>query len=368
MFIDQVKIYVKAGDGGDGAVSFRKEKFVPRGGPDGGDGGKGGDVILEASHNLSTLIDLRYQQHYVVKRAGHGSGHKSSGKDSADLTIPVPVGTVVRDDTSGDILADLNQADQQTIVAIGGSGGRGNTRFKSSIVQAPLHSEPGGIGEEYWLQLELKLLADVGLVGLPNAGKSSLLSTITKAHPKVADYPFTTLEPKLGVATVKGTYGRTDHFTIADVPGLIEGAHEGRGLGVQFLKHLERTSLLLHLVDISEMAEEDPTHVFEIIRDEVIHYHPEMSKKPFMVAGTKIDIRGEGHNEAALRSYCQKKRIPFFSISSATMQGMDALLRSLFFEVERSRKEAGKIFDSSSPSLNIASNEGSSRAQSPPLS
>lgn len=368
MFIDQVKIYVKAGDGGDGAVSFRKEKFVPRGGPDGGDGGKGGDVILEASHNLSTLIDLRYQQHYVVKRAGHGSGHQSSGKKSPDLIIPVPIGTVVRDHTSGDIMADLSQADQQTIVAIGGKGGRGNTRFKSSIIQAPVESEPGGVGEEYWLQLELKLLADVGLVGLPNAGKSSLLSTITKAHPKVADYPFTTLVPKLGVATLKGTHGQSHHFTIADVPGLIEGAHEGKGLGVQFLKHLERTSLLLHLVDISEMAEEDPIHAFEMIRDEVIHYHPKMSEKPFIVAGTKIDIRGDGQKEVTLRSHCQEKRIPFFLISSATMQGMDDLLRALLFEVERSRKEAGKIFDTPTLSLNSASNEESSRADSPSLS
>lgn len=339
MFIDQVKIYVKAGDGGDGAVSFRREKYVPRGGPDGGDGGKGGDVVMEASSELSTLLDLRYQQHYMVKRAEHGSGQNCSGKNSPDLVIPVPVGTLVRDAATGERFADLTQVGQRVIVAKGGKGGRGNTHFKSSTRQAPRIAEPGQKGEEHWLQLELKLLADVGLVGLPNAGKSTFISVVSAARPKIADYPFTTLEPNLGVVSWGGGRGRTYHFTIADIPGLIEGAHEGKGLGIQFLKHLERTTLLLHLVDISEMGGDDPVHDFEVVRQELSSYHQGLVEKPFMVAATKIDI-GAPENIDRLRAYCKKKRIPFFEISAAAGKGVQPLIRALGKRVEENRTKS----------------------------
>ncbi|MBI3803750.1 MAG: GTPase ObgE [Nitrospirae bacterium] len=340
MFIDQVKIYVKAGDGGDGCVSFRREKYVPRGGPDGGDGGKGGDIILEASSNLSTLMDLRYQQHYMVKRAEHGSGQNRSGHSSPDLIIPVPVGTLVRNAETDAGIADLTEVGQRVVVARGGRGGRGNSHFKSPTRQAPRIAEPGGKGEEQWLQLELKLLADVGLVGLPNAGKSTLISVVSAARPKIANYPFTTLEPNLGVVTWGGEVrGQTPlHFTIADIPGLIEGAHEGKGLGIRFLKHIERTLLLLHLVDISETGTEDPLHDLEVVRAELAAYHPTLAEKPFMVAATKIDIAGDEARQEQLRRYCKQKKIPFFEISAATGKGIKPLVRTLGNQVELLRK------------------------------
>lgn len=345
MFVDQVKIYVKAGDGGDGCVSFRREKCVPRGGPDGGDGGKGGDIVLVASNQLSTLIDLRYQQHYKVKRGAHGSGHNSSGKETPDRIIAVPVGTVVRDFETKNLVGDLVTSDERLIIAKGGKGGRGNSHFKSPTNQTPLEAEPGVIGEEFWLTLELKLLADVGLVGFPNAGKSSLLVAMTHAHPKIADYPFTTLEPNLGVASWPSSKGQLSHITIADVPGLIEGAHEGKGLGIQFLKHLERTSVLLHLVDVSEMTENDPVHDFEIIREEMLQYHPKMHEKPFFIAATKMDIAVDGEKSDTLCSYCEEKNIPFFKISSATGSGVKDLIRTLGIEVEKHRHTANQALD-----------------------
>ena len=270
MFIDQVKIYVKAGDGGDGCVSFRREKYVPRGGPNGGDGGKGGDVILKATGDLSTLLDLKYQQHYMGKRAGHGQGKDKHGRDSPDLIIPVPLGTVVRDTVSEELLADLTEEGQTIVVARGGKGGRGNARFATATDQAPTRAEEGKKGEERWLVIELKLLADVGLVGLPNAGKSTLLSSISSARPKIADYPFTTLSPCLGMVRWEPYKG----YVVADIPGLIEGAHQGRGLGIQFLRHIERTQILAFLVDISEGIEEDPVGQFEMLRREIEAYHP----------------------------------------------------------------------------------------------
>ncbi|MDC4223563.1 MAG: GTPase ObgE [Candidatus Manganitrophus sp.] len=339
MFIDQVKIYVKAGDGGDGCVSFRREKYVPRGGPDGGDGGKGGDVFLEASPELSTLIDLRYQQHYMVKRAENGSGQNSSGKNSPDLIIPVPVGTTVRDAQTDEPIADLTEVGQRALIVRGGRGGRGNSHFKSPTRQAPRIAEPGQKGEERWLQLELKLLADVGLVGLPNAGKSTLISVISAARPKIADYPFTTLEPNLGVVTWGGTRNQEYHYTVADIPGLIEGAHEGKGLGIQFLKHIERTLLLLHLVDVSEIGPEDPVHDFEVIRAELASYHQSLAEKPFIVAATKIDVAGEGAKKERLRRYCKQEKIPFFEISAATGKGIKPLIRTLGNQVELLRKK-----------------------------
>jgi len=339
VFIDQVKIYVKAGDGGDGCVSFRREKYVPRGGPDGGDGGKGGDVYLEASPQLSTLIDLRYQQHYMVKRAENGSGQNSTGRNSPDLIIPVPVGTTVRDAQTAEPIADLTEVGQRVLIVRGGRGGRGNSHFKSPTRQAPRIAEPGQKGEERWLQLELKLLADVGLVGLPNAGKSTLISVISAARPKIADYPFTTLEPNLGVVTWGGSRNQEYHFTVADIPGLIEGAHEGKGLGIRFLKHVERTLLLLHLVDVSEMGAEDPVHDFEVVRSELASYHQSLAEKPFMVAATKIDVAGEGEKKERLRRYCKQKKIPFFEISAATGKGIKPLIRTLGNQVELLRKK-----------------------------
>jgi len=339
VFIDQVKIYVKAGDGGDGCVSFRREKYVPRGGPDGGDGGKGGDVFLEASPQLSTLIDLRYQQHYMVKHAENGSGQNSTGKNSPDLVIPVPVGTTVRDAQTNEPIADLTEVGQRVLIVRGGRGGRGNSHFKSPTRQAPRIAEPGQKGEERWLQLELKLLADVGLVGLPNAGKSTLISVISAARPKIADYPFTTLEPNLGVVTWGGTRNQEYHFTVADIPGLIEGAHEGKGLGIQFLKHIERTLLLLHLVDVSEIGSEDPIHDFEVVRAELASYSQSLAEKPFMVAATKIDVAGNGEKKERLRRYCKQKKISFFEISAATGKGIKPLIRTLGNQVELLRKK-----------------------------
>ena len=342
MFVDQVKVYVKAGDGGDGCISFRREKCVPRGGPDGGDGGKGGDIVFEATSHQSTLIELRYQQRYTIKHARHGSGQNASGRSSPDRIIPVPVGTLIREAETEALIADLTQIGQRVIAAKGGRGGHGNSRFKSAINQAPRKAETGEEGEERYLHLELKLIADVGLVGAPNAGKSSLIAAITQAHPKVADYPFTTIEPNLGVAQWPGDRGQMKHFTLADIPGLIAGAHEGKGLGIKFLKHLERTSLLLHLVDVSEMADMDPVEDFEMIREEVTRYHHGMSEKPFFVAGTKLDIAGEGQKAEQLRSYCRERKIPFFEISSATGRGTRELIRTLGHTVEKRRQAITK--------------------------
>lgn len=258
-FVDYVKIYVKAGDGGRGCVSFRREKYVPKGGPDGGDGGKGGDVIIRASSELHTLLDHRYQKTYKAKRGEHGKGSKMKGKDGEDLIIQVPIGTVVKDADSEEILADLDEDGKDLIVARGGKGGLGNAHFATPINQTPRYAQPGQKGEEKWIILELKLLADVGLIGLPNAGKSTLISIISSARPQIADYPFTTLTPVLGVVKYKDYQS----FVVADIPGLIEGAHKGAGLGHQFLRHVERTSILLHLVDVSDYLQSDPVGDFE---------------------------------------------------------------------------------------------------------
>jgi GTP-binding protein len=329
MFIDEVKIYVKAGDGGSGVVRFRREAYVPRGGPDGGDGGKGGDVVFEATSNLSTLIDLRYQQHYTIRPGADGSGSRSFGRSSPDCIIPVPIGTLIREAETGEEVGDLTHHGQRLVVARGGKGGRGNHHFKSPTLQAPQIAEPGVPGEEYWLRLELKLLADVGLVGLPNAGKSTLLSTLSSAHPKIANYPFTTLKPHLGVVTWGKGYGQ--HFTMADVPGLIEGAHEGRGLGTRFLKHLERTTLLLHLVDVS-LPGCDPVSDLKKIRAELSLHASALSEKPFTVLATKIDV-ADIKVKTRLKRYCVSKKIPFFAISAATGAGIEPLLQILGAQV-----------------------------------
>ena len=324
MFVDYLSIHAKAGDGGNGCVSFRREAFVPRGGPNGGDGGHGGSVILRADPQLHTLLDLRYRKLYAAQRGEHGRGKNQSGKQGEDLVIRVPVGTLVRDAAQADVLVDLTAADQEIVVARGGRGGRGNQHFATPTRQAPDFATPAGVGEERALTLELKLLADVGLVGLPNAGKSTLLSTISAARPKIAAYPFTTLEPALGVVT--WAEGRS--FVAADIPGLIEGAHEGKGLGIQFLRHVERTAFLLHLVDVSEMAGGRPVEDVESVRRELALTSPGLAAKPFVVVATKLDAAG-GDAVTVLRDYCGVHGWPYFEISAATGQGVQALLRAV---------------------------------------
>ncbi len=333
MFLDQVKIYVQAGDGGDGVVHFRREKYVPRGGPDGGDGGRGGDVVLEASTHLSTLMDLRYRQHYIVKSGDHGAKSRSSGRGSLDRVISVPVGTLVRRFDTNELVGDLTQPGQRLIVAKGGMGGRGNHHFKSSTHQAPQIAEPGTKGASGWLQLELRLLADVGLVGRPNAGKSTLISVVSAARPKIADYPFTTLEPHLGVVSW-GMRREGPHFTLADVPGLIEGAHEGKGLGIQFLKHLKRTALLLHLVDVSDNG--DPVSDLSMVRAELAAYDEGLAQKPFVVVASKMDAADPVKVER-LRRHCRAKRISFFAISAVSGLGVRPLMTALGHRVEKRR-------------------------------
>ncbi len=332
-FIDQVKIYLKAGDGGNGCTSFRREKFVPRGGPDGGDGGKGGSIVLTASPHLNTLIDLRYQQNYFIKHAEHGQGKKMYGKNSPDVMIPVPVGTTVKDFDTGEILADLVVSGETFLAAKGGRGGRGNAHFATPTHQAPTHAEPGEPGVEKTLLLELKLLADVGLVGFPNAGKSTFISAVSSAHPRIAEYPFTTLTPQLGVVS----RGDRKSFVVADIPGLIEGAHEGKGLGFQFLRHVERTSLLLHLVDISEMNDDDPVESFKTIRNELVLYHKDLSFKPFVVGASKVDIQGTGEKLKKLQQFCKTHQYDFFAFSAAAHTGLEPLIQSLGNKVDQIR-------------------------------
>ena len=325
MFVDEARIFVKAGDGGNGCCSFRREKYVPRGGPNGGDGGDGGSIILRADPQLHTLLDLTYQQRYTAPRGGHGEGKDCHGRNGEDRVIPVPVGTVIYDDHSGDQLADLAVPGQTMIVARGGRGGRGNARFATPTHRAPRRADPGEPGEERTLRLELKLLADVGVIGLPNAGKSTLLSAISAARPKIADYPFTTLTPQLGVA--RDAAGRS--FVVADIPGIIEGAHEGKGLGLQFLRHVERTRLMLHLIDIGVGRQGDPVKEFEVLRRELAAYQPELAEKPLVLAANKIDIKGAGRDLTALRRYAKKEKIPFFAISAVTGEGLAPLLNFL---------------------------------------
>ncbi|HEY5648138.1 MAG TPA: GTPase ObgE [Nitrospiria bacterium] len=331
MFVDQVKIYVKAGDGGNGCVSFRREKYVPRGGPNGGNGGHGGDVILKANRQLRTLLDLKYQQHYRVGHAEHGRGKDQNGKNTPPLIISVPLGTVVLDAETRDIMADLTREGEEALVARGGRGGRGNASFTTSTNRAPRHAEEGGEGEERELILELKLLADVGLVGFPNAGKSTFISKVTRARPKVADYAFTTLAPNLGVVSLEGDR----EFIVADIPGLIEGAHSGKGLGIQFLRHIERNAFLLFMVDIGVSGPEDPVHSFEVLREELRAYQPGLLNKPFALALTKVDASGDESRLKKLTAYCKDKGYDFFPISSVTGDGISALVHFLGKQVDR---------------------------------
>ena len=329
-FVDEVKVYVKAGNGGRGCVSFRREKYVPRGGPNGGDGGKGGHIIFKTTRDINTLLDIRYQQQYRAEKGQHGMGKDMHGKNGKDLVIPVPLGTLIKDAETGEVLSDLTIDGQEFIAVKGGRGGLGNTHFKTATRQAPKFAQPGEAGDEKNLKLELKLLADVGLIGLPNAGKSTLISAVSSARPKVADYPFTTLVPVLGVVKYRGFKS----FVIADIPGLIEGAHKGAGLGFQFLRHVERTSILLHLVDISETAEEDPVDNFKKINKELKLYSSELLEKPQAVAGTKLDIKGDGKRLDRLVLYCKDKGYDFFPICAVTGEGIKKLMAYLGEKVE----------------------------------
>jgi GTP-binding protein len=323
MFVDEVDILVEAGHGGAGAMSFRREKFVPRGGPDGGDGGKGGSVYAVASPHINTLIAFRFNREFRAKRGGHGEGSNRTGKDAQDVELEVPIGTLIyhklEDPSEAPVVvADLVEAGQRALLAQGGIGGRGNARFVSSTNRAPRRFEEGLPGETKHLRLHLKLLADVGLVGYPNAGKSTLISRISAARPKIADYPFTTLVPNLGVVSLSGNRS----FVVADVPGLIEGAHEGKGLGDRFLKHLDRTKVLIHLVDVSGASGRDPIQDFETIQRELAAFSAELAAKPQIVAATKMDAVGDPDAVDALEAHVKSHDLPFLRISAVTGEGL----------------------------------------------
>ncbi len=320
MFIDEVRIRVKAGDGGNGCLAFRREKFVPRGGPSGGDGGRGGDVVFVASQHHNTLLHFRFNPEHEAERGRHGEGSNRTGREGASKDVPVPVGTIVYDADTGEQLHDFTQPGERFVIAKGGRGGRGNQHFATATHQAPTEHEPGKPGEEKRLQLKLKLLADVGLVGFPNAGKSTLISRISAARPKIADYPFTTLEPNLGVVSVGDVT-----FVVADIPGLIEGAHLGHGLGVQFLRHVERTRLLVHLVDVSEATGRDPLEDFRVVMEELEGFSQDLVRKPMFVVASKVDVAQEPARIEALKALAAEKRLPFYEISSVTGQGIEDL-------------------------------------------
>jgi GTP-binding protein len=324
-FIDEVTIWVKGGDGGRGCVSFRRERFVPRGGPDGGDGGNGGDIILMATEGLSTLLDLRYQQRYRAANGAHGRGKDQTGKSGEDLIITVPVGTLVKDTATGEILQDLTAAGERFLAAQGGRGGRGNARFATSTRQAPRFAEPGKKGKQRRLQLELKLLADVGIVGHPNVGKSTFLQRVSAARPTVADYPFTTLVPHLGVVS----YGELKAFVMADIPGLIAGAHRGAGLGSRFLRHIERTLLLVHLLDISTDPPEDPWHHYEAINEELGRFHPSLLEKPQVAVLNKIDLPHVRERIPQFKDAFRQRGVDLLAISALTGEGVDEMVREI---------------------------------------
>jgi GTP-binding protein len=331
VFVDEAKIYIKAGDGGDGCVAFRREKYVPRGGPSGGDGGHGGSIYLEADPNDNTLLRYRYNREFKAERGRHGEGSNCSGPSGADMILRVPVGTLIFDEQTGETLADLAAPGQRFLVAQGGRGGRGNQHFAKPWHQAPREAEDGGKGEERHLRLELKLLADVGLVGFPNAGKSTLISVISAARPKIASYPFTTLQPNLGVVNADGgagqELGRT--FVVADLPGLIEGAHLGAGLGIRFLRHVERTRLLVHLIDTSEATDQDPVQAFEIICGELRAFSESLVAKPMIVVATKRDATTDTTRLEQLRDFCRARGLEFHAISAAAGEGVRELVRGI---------------------------------------
>jgi GTP-binding protein len=337
VFIDEATIRVKAGDGGNGCVAFRREKFVPRGGPSGGDGGKGGDVFMESSERHNTLVHFRFNPEYKAERGRHGEGSNKTGREGADVMLKVPVGTIVYDAETGEKVYDFSSPDDRMIIARGGRGGRGNAQFKTSTHQAPREHEDGRPGDERRLRLELKLLADVGLVGYPNVGKSTLISRISAARPKIADYPFTTLQPNLGVVAV-GDPPQEISFVVADIPGLIEGAHAGAGLGVQFLRHIERTRLLLHLVDVSDSSgRPDPVKDFEVILGELSSFGAGLETKPMILAASKCDVANKT-KLAKLKRYAKSQKLDIIPISAVTGEGIEALKYAIGQKVEELRQ------------------------------
>ncbi|HKG79502.1 MAG TPA: GTPase ObgE [Pyrinomonadaceae bacterium] len=338
MFIDRAKIHVQGGDGGNGVTAFRREKFVPRGGPSGGDGGRGGDVVLVADASLNTLLHLRYNPRHIAGRGLHGEGSNRSGHNGGELIVRVPVGTQIFDATTGDLLHDLNHDGDRWLAARGGRGGFGNAHFTTSTNRAPRYHQSGSKGEEIELQLELKLLADVGLVGFPNAGKSTFISTVSAARPKIADYPFTTLEPNLGVVDL----GDFRTFVIADIPGLIEGAHTGAGLGDRFLRHIERTKLLLHLVDVSSASGRDAVSDYETVNRELASYNQELATRPQFVVATKIDALDDPERLESVKQGALKDTKPFFAISSATGEGVRELINAVSAKLEELSAESNR--------------------------
>jgi GTP-binding protein len=324
MFIDEAKIRVKAGDGGNGCVAFRREKFVPRGGPSGGDGGRGGDVVMESSERHNTLVHFRFNPEHKAERGRHGEGSNCTGRDGEGIVLKVPVGTALYDNETGELVHDFARPDESLVIARGGRGGRGNQHFATSTHQAPREHELGRAGEEKYYRLELKLLADVGLVGYPNVGKSTLISRLSAAKPKIADYPFTTLEPNLGVVSI-GEYPNVESYVVADIPGLIEGAHLGAGLGMQFLRHIERTRLLVHLVDVSDSSgRPDPVEDFKVILGELKSFGHGLDEKPMIVVASKADVANP-EKLKKLQTMAKRKKLGFYAISAVTGLGVDAL-------------------------------------------
>ena len=333
MFVDEIDVFVKGGDGGAGCVSFRREKFVPRGGPDGGDGGDGGSVILEAHRAIGTLLDFHFKRHYTAERGQHGKGANRHGKSGDDTVLKVPLGTIVSDRDSGERLGDLTESADRLVVARGARGGRGNARFVSSTNRAPRRADLGRPGEERWIHLELKLLADVGVVGFPNAGKSTLVSRVSAATPKIADYPFTTLIPALGI--VRADEHST--FVIADLPGLIAGAAQGKGLGHRFLRHTERTRLLVHMIDLDPTNGREPVADWQTIQDELAAYSEELAGRPQIVAANKAELPGTDERRRAIEDLCAARGLPFHAISAVTGLGLPALVRDMADHLARQR-------------------------------
>ena len=338
MFIDEAKIRIKAGDGGNGCMAFRREKFVPKGGPSGGDGGRGGDVVMESSQQHNTLVHFRYNPEHKAERGRHGEGSNCTGRDGNDIVLKVPVGTSLFNDETGELIHDFQHPHERVVIAHGGRGGRGNQHFATATHQAPREHEMGMAGEEFTFRLELKLLADVGLVGYPNVGKSTLIARISAARPKIADYPFTTLQPNLGVVTV-GEAPHEESYVVADIPGLIEGAHLGAGLGVQFLRHIERTGVLVHLVDVSDgSGRENPVEDFKIISAELASFGHGLPDKPVIVAASKADVANPDKLKK-VRAMAKRRKLPLYEFSAVSGQGMDMLRYAIADRVREHRLE-----------------------------